>query len=200
MAGAMLLDMAKLGILIGPKGRGSNMLAIVRACEEGRVPASVSVVVAPKPELPALEALKGSGIATSIVPSAPQETYGERLVLALEGVDWVCLAGFTRLLPNEVLEQFPNHVLNIHPALLPEFGGKGMFGHYLHEAVLASGRSESGCTVHLVNEAYDEGRILVQRKVHVLPGDSAETLAARVLVQEHIAYVEALNLVLNDPA
>ena len=196
----MIVGMAKIGILIGPKGRGSNMLAIVRACAEGRVDAAVSAVVAPKADLPALEALLPFGVPVQIVPPQPAEDYGRRLVQALTGVDWLCLAGYTRLLPNEVLLALPGHVLNIHPALLPKFGGKGMFGHHVHEAVLAAGESESGCTVHLVNEIYDEGRIVLQRRVPVLPEDTAETLAARVLVQEHLAYAEALNLVLNDPA
>lgn len=192
--------MAKLGILIGPKGRGSNMLAIVRACVEGRVPAEVAVVVAPKPDLPALESLAPFEIRATIVPVQPLKDYGSRLADALRDVDWVCLAGYTRLLPHQVLEAHPDRVLNIHPALLPEFGGKGMFGHHVHEAVIAAGQTESGCTVHLVNEVYDDGRIILQRRVPVLSDDTPDSLAARVLQQEHLAYVEALNTVLHDPS
>ena len=174
------------------------MLAIVRACAEGRVAAEVSVVIAPKADLPAFESLASFGIATEVISTQPPEEYGVRLADALGRVDWVCLAGFTRLLPPEVLQAFPDRVLNIHPALLPACGGKGMFGHHVHEAVIASGVRESGCTVHLVNEVYDEGRIIHQRRVPVLPGDTPDTLAARVLTEEHLAYAEALNKVLDD--
>jgi phosphoribosylglycinamide formyltransferase-1 len=102
-----------------------------------------------------------------------------------------------RLLPEEVLAAFPNRVLNIHPALLPKFGGKGMYGMHVHEAVVAARETESGCTVHFVNEHYDEGAILHQRRCPVLPDDTPETLAARVLEQEHLAYPEAIQLVLE---
>ncbi|MFN3683119.1 MAG: formyltransferase family protein, partial [Fimbriimonadaceae bacterium] len=108
----------------------------------------------------------------------------------------VCLAGYMRLLPKEVLDSFPNRVLNIHPALLPKFGGKGMYGMRVHEAVLRAGEAESGCTVHLVNERYDEGPIVVQLRCPVLPDDTPETLAARVLELEHRAYPEAVRKVL----
>lgn len=122
----------------------------------------------------------------------PGEDYGARLLAELGSCDWICLAGYLRLLPSEVLARFPNRVLNIHPALLPKFGGKGMYGQRVHEAVIAAGETESGCTVHYVNEQYDEGAIILQRRCPVEAVDTAETLAARVLEQEHLAYVEAL--------
>jgi phosphoribosylglycinamide formyltransferase-1 len=107
------------------------------------------------------------------------------------------LAGYLRLLPVEVLRKFPGRVLNIHPALLPKFGGKGMYGRHVHEAVIASGDSESGASVHLVDERYDEGQVLVQRRCSVLPDDTPQSLAARVLKEEHLAYVEALQRLLS---
>ncbi len=113
-------------------------------------------------------------------------------------VKWICLAGYTRLLPKAVLESYSNHVLNIHPALLPKFGGKGMYGMRTHEAVLGSGDQESGCSVHFVSDQYDEGAVILQRRVPVLPGDTPETLAHRVLEQEHIAYAEALAKVIHE--
>lgn len=166
------------------------MLALARACRDGRVPGEVRVVVAPADEAPGGLNARKEGLTVKVV--APGDGYGERLLSALEGVDWVCLAGYMRLLPDEVLRAFPDRILNVHPALLPEFGGKGMYGARVHAAVIAAGRKESGCTVHLVNEHYDEGRILLQRRVPVLPEDTPETLAARILDQEHIAYAEAL--------
>jgi len=189
--------MATLGILVGPKGRGSNMAAIAEACRDGRLPARVGVVIAPKPESPALGRAAELGLKTAVVE--PGEGYGPRLLEVLKGCDLVCLAGYLRLLPKEVLDAFPNKILNIHPALLPKFGGKGMYGHHVHEAVLAAGETESGCTVHYVNEHYDEGAIILQRRCPVLPGDTPETLAARVLVEEHLAYVEAIKSLI-EPA
>ncbi|MBI1757436.1 MAG: phosphoribosylglycinamide formyltransferase [Fimbriimonas ginsengisoli] len=172
------------------------MAAIACACAEGRIPARVGVIVSPVDGTPAVEAAREMGITVQVVPTGNDS--GPRLVSALQGCDLVCLAGYLRLLPNEVLRAFQNRILNIHPALLPRFGGKGMYGMRVHEAVLAAGVSESGCTVHLVNERYDGGRILLQRRVPVLPGDTPETLAARVLKEEHRAYPEAIAQVLHE--
>jgi formyltetrahydrofolate-dependent phosphoribosylglycinamide formyltransferase len=173
------------------------MMAIADACADGRIGAQVGVVVVPKSGL----ALEGRAVSAGLpvvkVEYEPKLTYGQRLAAALAECDLVCLAGYLRLLPIEVLRAFPDRVLNIHPALLPAFGGRGMYGMRVHEAVVAAGVPESGCTVHVVNECYDEGRILVQRRVPVIPDDSPETLAARVLVQEHLAYVEAINILLG---
>ena len=218
------MQLDPIAILVGPKGRGSNMAAIATACAEGRVPARVVVVVAPKADIPAVENARSMGLHVAVIPPEPLETYGLRLLQAFETqiphplplpplpaqtigqkgegvlgrVRWVCLAGFTRLLPKEVLAAYPYHVLNIHPALLPKFGGKGMYGMHVHEAVLGSGDRESGCTVHFVNEQYDDGAIILQRRVPVLANDTPETLAHRVLEQEHIAYPEALTKVIHE--
>jgi len=167
------------------------MVAIVTAAREGRLKADVRVVVSPKDDTQAVEEARTLGAHVEVVPPT-EEGYGEALLKALEGCDVVCLAGFTRLLPEEVLQAFPGKVLNIHPALLPKFGGKGMYGIRVHEAVLEAGESESGCSVHLVTERYDEGRVILQRTCPVQPGDTPETLAARVLATEHLAFVEAL--------
>lgn len=174
------------------------MAAIIEACASGRLAAEVAVVVGSREGSPALERAAQVGIRTAVV--TPGDDYGSRLLEMLDGCDWVCLAGYMRLLPAEVLARFPNRVLNIHPALLPKFGGKGMYGQRVHEAVLAAGETESGCTVHYVNEQYDEGAIILQRRCAVEPGDTPETLAARVLEQEHLAYVEALAKLLQPPS
>jgi len=171
------------------------MAAIIRACQSGEVPATVQIVVAPKEGLNALETARSLGVPVAVV-SPDQDGYGERLAEALRGCDVVCLAGYLRLLPSQVLEQFPGKVLNVHPALLPRFGGKGMYGIRVHEAVLAAGETVSGATVHLVDERYDEGQVLVQLRCPVLPNDNPETLAARVLKEEHAAYVQALRKLL----
>lgn len=181
----------RIGILVGTKGRGSNMAAIIEACLDGRIPnSSVSIVIAPSETAPALERAKGLGIPTLAIPY--DDSFAPRLLSALDGCDVVCLAGFMRLLPPEILAAFPNRVLNIHPALLPKFGGKGMYGHHVHEAVIAAGEKESGCTVHAVNEVYDEGPAILQLRCLVDPDDTAETLAAKVLKLEHQAFAQAL--------
>jgi formyltetrahydrofolate-dependent phosphoribosylglycinamide formyltransferase len=189
-----------IAILVGPKGRGSNMVALARAADEGRVPARVGVVVSPLDGTPAVENALAIGLHLEIVAPEPLDTYGQRLLGALHhaGAQWVCLAGYTRLLPQEVLRAYPNHVLNIHPALLPKYGGKGMYGMRVHEAVLGSDDTDSGCSVHFVNEQYDEGAVILQRRVPRLPGDTPEDLAKRVLEQEHIAYAEALAKLIHE--
>lgn len=180
----------RIGILIGPKGRGSNMEAIIDACQARQIDGVVAVVVSPKPNI-ATELATRKGVAVCVVDPAV-EGYPHRLLDALGGCNTLCLAGYLRLLPSEVLGAFPSRVLNVHPALLPSFGGQGMYGLRVHDAVIESGAKESGATIHLVTEQYDEGRILVQRRCPVLPDDTSETLADRVLIEEHLAYVEAL--------
>lgn len=167
------------------------MAAIAEACAAGKLRAEVTIVVASSAKSPALARARELGLKTAVVPVG--EDYGPRLVEALTGCDIVCLAGYLRLLPSDVLQAFPGRVVNVHPALLPKFGGRGMYGLHVHEAVLAAGEKESGCTVHLVTEAYDEGTVLIQKRCPVLPDDTPESLAARILPLEHEAYVEALS-------
>jgi len=189
----------KIAILTGSKGRGSNMAAIVRASQSGAIPASVAIVITPREETPAGQVAQELGI--QIVTCSPKSPrYAEELLSKLRDhqITLVCLAGYMTLLPIGVLSEFPNRVLNVHPALLPKFGGKGMYGSFVHEAVLAAGETESGCSVHYVTERYDEGAVIHQRQCPVLPGDTVETLSTRVLEQEHLAYPEAINLVLSQ--
>lgn len=169
------------------------MAALVAACERGEALCQIVVVIGQRADAPALERARELGVPVRVAP-AGGEDYGARLVAALRdaGAEWVCLAGYMRLLPVEVLRAFPDRVLNIHPALLPKFGGKGMYGESVHRAVIDAGESESGCTVHRVDERYDEGEIVLQLRCPVLQGDTPETLAARVLELEHRAYAEAL--------
>jgi phosphoribosylglycinamide formyltransferase-1 len=112
-------------------------------------------------------------------------------------VDWVILAGFLLKVPDALIRAFPNRMVNIHPALLPKYGGKGMYGHHVHEAVKAAGETESGITIHLVNEHYDEGKIIFQAATSLLPEDSAETIAAKVLALEHRYFAEVIEGLLS---
>ncbi len=190
----------KLAILVSGKARGSNMQAIIEACQEGVIPNSeVVAVIGTRAESPALEKARALGVPTSVVNPhefPDEETYGDALLWVLGKVqpDLICLAGYVRLLPKQVVQAYPNRILNIHPALLPQFGGKGMYGMRVHEVVIASGAKLTGCTVHLVDEHYDTGPIVLQRTVEVLPEDTPETLAQRVLPVEHATYVEAIRL------
>jgi len=111
-------------------------------------------------------------------------------------VDWVILAGFLLKVPDALIRAFPNRMVNIHPALLPKYGGKGMYGHHVHEAVKDAGDTESGITIHLVNEHYDEGKIIFQAATSLLPEDSAETIATKVLALEHRYYAEVIESLL----
>lgn len=169
------------------------MAAIIRATQEPIFPAQVALVITPTENTPAAETAESLNTQTlTISPKSPN--YANALLQTLQDhqIQLVCLAGYMTLLPLEIIQAFPDRILNIHPALLPSFGGKGMYGIHVHHAVLAAGAETSGCTVHFVSERYDEGAILHQRTCPVLPDDTPETLAARVLEQEHIAYPEAI--------
>lgn len=185
-----------IGLLVGPKAVGSNMLALAQACAEGRLAARIEVVVSPSADCPALAKAQALGLRTHIVPYG--DGFGRGLVEAFSDCEILALAGFMRLVPTEVLERFEGAIVNIHPSLLPRFGGKGMYGLKVHEAVLASGESTTGCTVHLVTSVYDEGKILLQKEVPVLAGDDAESLAKRVSTAEHQAYAEALQILIHE--
>ena len=186
-----------LGILAS--GRGSNFEAILRAIENGRLSAEARVLISNRKSAGALDVAARHGVPAAALTRKDfdSDEAFDREILRLfqkHGVDFVVLAGYLRLLTPVLVREFPNRILNIHPALLPSFGGKGMYGHHVHEAVLAHGCKVSGVTVHLVNEQYDAGPIVLQRCVPVEEGDTPDTLAARVLVEEHRAFPEALQL------
>jgi phosphoribosylglycinamide formyltransferase 1 len=193
------MSRSNIAIFTGSKGRGSNMAAIVRAAQNPNFPAAVATVVTPKPNTPAEETAKELG--TPVVILDPKSaTYADDIEALIKEHDikLICLAGYTLLFPKEVVQKHPLQILNIHPALLPSYGGKGMYGRFVHEAVLANKDEQSGCTVHYVSERYDEGHIILQRTCAVLPSDTPETLAARVLEHEHIAFTEAIFNLLTE--
>ena len=188
---------ARLGILLS--GRGSNFLALHTAIVRGELPAVTAVVVSNVAAAPGLERARELGIATACVPAAgfPDRTAQEDAILAAlaaQGVEWVCLAGFMRLLSPRFVRAYPQRILNIHPSLLPAFPGL-----HAQRQALAHGVKVSGCTVHFVDEELDAGPIVVQRVVPVRADDDEATLAARILEQEHEAYPEALRRLLTEP-
>ena len=185
--------MKRLGILIS--GRGSNFEAIARNIAAGSIPAEIAVVIANRPEARGLETALHLGVNAVCIPSKglDREIHDRMLLeeLSRYAVDLVCLAGYMRLLSATFIRQSPNRILNIHPSLLPSFPGLDA----QHQA-LAHGVKVSGCTVHFVDEGLDAGPIILQSAVEVLDGDTAETLSARILREEHRIYSEAIRLVL----
>jgi phosphoribosylglycinamide formyltransferase-1 len=187
--------MKSLGILLS--GRGSNFVAIAESIDAGRIPdARITVVISNKPDAPGIAIARQRGLTALIIPSKgrTREEHDREVVAALQrhGVQLVCLAGYMRLLSPWFVRQFPHQILNIHPSLLPAFPGLEA-----QEQAFAYGVKVSGCTVHFVDEELDHGAIIVQKAVTVLDSDDEHTLAARILEQEHIAYTEAINLVLE---
>ena len=187
--------MHSLGILLS--GRGSNFVAIADSIEAGRIPDSrISVVISNKADAPGVAAARSRGLNALVIPSKGQarEEHDREVVAALKqnGVDLVCLAGYMRLLSPWFVQQFPQRILNIHPSLLPAFPGLEA-----QEQAFAYGVKVSGCTVHFVDEELDHGAIIVQKAVPVLDGDDEHTLTARILEQEHVAYTEAIKIVLS---
>ncbi|MBK8191294.1 MAG: phosphoribosylglycinamide formyltransferase [Vampirovibrionales bacterium] len=182
----------RLGVLLS--GRGSNLVAIADAIDAGRIPgARIALTLSNRPSAPGVLIAEERGLPTAVLaPKAydDREAYDRAVCDALrdQGVELVVLAGYDRILTPGFIRAFAGRILNIHPSLLPAYGGKGMVGERVHEAVLAAGETQSGCTAHLVTEAVDEGPILGRRVVDVLPGDTPQTLAARILREEHQLY------------
>ena len=185
--------MMKLGILLS--GRGSNFLAIADNVAAGKIPgAEIAVVVSNRPEAPGIEAARQRGLKALVIPSKgkTREQHDGEVVAALKDaqVDLIVLAGYMRLLSPWFVQQFPNRIINIHPSLLPAFPGLDA-----QKQAFEYGVKVSGCTVHIVDEQLDHGAIIVQRTVAVLPDDDDHSLAQRILEQEHVAYSEAIRLI-----
>ena len=175
------------------------MMALVEACGDGRIPAQVAVVISNRADAPGLSWARDRGISTAVLSHRDfpdREAHDRAVVARLQdaSVDWVCLAGYMRLLSEAFIGAFPNRILNIHPSLLPAFPGL----HAQHQA-LEYGVRVSGCTVHLVDTQLDHGPIVVQRSVPVETGDTEDDLAARILEQEHEAYPEAVRRLVAEP-
>jgi phosphoribosylglycinamide formyltransferase-1 len=175
---------------------GSNMQAIIDACEAGTLDAMPCVVISNNSEAVALERARKAGIPRYHISGKthPEEIEDHAILRTLRAhdVDTVILAGYMKRLGPLTLQAFRGRILNIHPALLPKFGGQGMYGKRVHEAVLKAGETLTGVTIHVVDDLYDHGRILAQCEVPVLAGDTVESLAERVLLQEHRLYPETL--------
>ncbi len=178
-----------MNIAVFASGGGSNFQAIADACVDGTIPGEIVLCVASRPDAGVLKRAEKLGI-LSMVLEGPSDEWTPQVIQRLNetGADFVALAGFMKMIPSALIATYPGRIVNIHPALLPDYGGKGMYGMHVHRAVIAAGESESGATVHIVDEEYDTGPVVAQERVPVLAGDSAEDLAARVLRVEHSLY------------
>lgn len=193
--------MKRIGVLVS--GGGSNLQALIDAVESGFIRASIGVVISNKVGAYALERAAKHQIAVEIIDHrhySSNREFSQAIVDSLHqhAIDIVCLAGFMRIIDPVLISAYPNRILNIHPALLPSFGGKGMYGHYVHEAVIAAGVKYSGATVHLVTPETDVGPILAQGVVPVNDDDTPETIAAKVLKIEHEIYPKAVKLLVEE--
>ncbi len=189
------INRPKIAVFIS--GGGSNMQSLINASKSGDLSGEVVLAISNRSKAYGLERARSAGVDTFVYlpkryeskEAAARDLYE---MLASYKIDYIALAGYLKLLPESVVKNYKGRITNIHPALLPKHGGKGMYGHHVHEAVLASGDTESGATIHLVDEIYDNGKIILQEKVPVLKGDTPDTLAARVLQIEHKIYPIAL--------
>ena len=189
--------MFKIAALIS--GGGSNLQSVIDAIEDGSLPARIGIVLSDRPAA-GLNRAEKNGIPSLLLN---RKEYGPALSQTMmkhipEDTDLIILAGYLSILSNEFIERWKGKIINIHPALLPEFGGKGMYGMNVHKAVLAAGRKVSGCTVHYVDAGVDTGEIILRKEVPVLSGDTAEILQARVLEKEHELLVESISLIIEN--
>jgi formyltetrahydrofolate-dependent phosphoribosylglycinamide formyltransferase len=189
-------------VFVGTKGRGSNLFAIHEAIRAGRLTARIVAVIGSRADAPAIQRSLAADLPIQIVDPQriTREEYETELLRVLHTADAgaVALLGYMRRLPSGIVRAFPNRILNVHPALLPLFGGKGMYGEHVHRAALDYGVKVSGCTVHFVDESYDTGPIIAQRAVPVTEDDTPESLAARILPHEHNLLIESLQLLADE--
>ena len=189
-----MVGLTRIAVLLS--GRGSNFVALADACARGEIPAEIAVVVSNRADAAGLDRARERGIRAVAISGKGliREEHEAKVIAAVEGAgaEWVCLAGYMRLLSERFISRFPQRIVNIHPALLPSFPGLDA-----QRQAWEYGVKLSGCTVHLVDAGCDSGPIVLQRPLAVLEDDSADTLAARILEQEHIAYPTALRWLLT---
>jgi formyltetrahydrofolate-dependent phosphoribosylglycinamide formyltransferase len=169
-------------VAVFASGRGSNLESLFETLA-GEPDVEIALVASDRARAQALDRARRRGVATAVVRHDDAAMIND--LLERHSIDWVVLAGYLRRVPSDVVARYRGRILNIHPALLPRFGGSGMYGERVHRAVLEAGEKESGVTIHVVDEEYDHGPVVAQRRVTVEPGDTAEQLAARVLAVEH---------------
>jgi phosphoribosylglycinamide formyltransferase-1 len=191
-------SMKPIPIAVLLSGGGTTLQNLIDRIGDGSLPARIVQVIASKPGIMGIERARNAGLPVEVIQHkafSSTAAFSAAIFAScrLAGAELVCMAGFLQLI--QIPDDFKQRVLNIHPALLPAFGGKGMYGHHVHEAVLRSGARVSGCTVHFADNEFDHGPVVLQRTAPVLDDDTPDTLAARVFEQECIAYPEAIRLI-----
>jgi phosphoribosylglycinamide formyltransferase 1 len=192
--------MKKLAVLVS--GRGSNMFAIINACDRGELAANVELVISNNPDSRALvlaneKNIEAVHLSSRTLPDPDALDIAMKEEMESHNIDFVLLAGFMKKIGPKTLSAYKGRIINIHPSLLPKFGGRGMFGINVHQAVIDAGEKETGATIHLVDGEYDEGTILAQQTVTVASNDTPETLAAKVLQIEHILFAETIQKIID---
>ncbi len=194
--------MKKLAVLVS--GGGSNLQSIINETKNGILKdiAEVVVVISNNPDAYGLTRAKNENIKAIALDykNMDKQDYDNQMydLIKESGADIICLAGYLKKVSDKIVKDYKSRILNIHPALLPKFGGKGMYGHFVHEAVVKAKEKKSGPTVHYVDENYDTGSIIIQKEVPVYETDTAEDVAKRVLIQEHIIYPQAIKKVIES--
>ena len=191
------MSKSKLNLAVLISGSGSNLQALIDACKDPTYPAQINVVISNRPDAYGLERAKGENIPTFCID---HKKYTDRVEFENDvqknldqySIDLICLAGFMRILTADFINKWPEKIINTHPALLPKFGGEGMYGAHVHKAVLDARESESGASIHYVIPEVDQGPVIAQARVPVLDGDTVESLSARVIAEEHKLYPEAV--------
>ncbi|MDR0674924.1 MAG: phosphoribosylglycinamide formyltransferase [Mycoplasmataceae bacterium] len=189
--------MFKIAVLVS--GNGSNLQAIVDAIANDELKAEIAMVISSNTKAYALERAKKHHIKTYIVSNKEFNNPSEEILKLVNqhSINLIVLAGYLGILKGEILKVYENKIINIHPSLLPKFGGQGMYGHHIHEAVIKAKETKTGCTVHYVSEHIDAGKIILQSKIKVLPDDTSITLAERVLQQEHKLLPKAIKMLIK---
>jgi formyltetrahydrofolate-dependent phosphoribosylglycinamide formyltransferase len=194
-----------LNICIFASGSGTNFKAILAAKKTGIISSNISLLVTNNSDCGAVNIAKENDIpvfhiSRKVYPNCTDEEYANLFLKKFEeyNIDFIVLAGYMKILDVRIIKKYSNRIINIHPALLPNFGGKGMYGMNVHRAVIASGAKESGVTIHFVNENYDDGKIIFQERVEVSKDDDAESLQKKVLKLEHKYYAEVIRRIENS--
>ena len=190
-------------IAVFASGRGSNFNAILSKIKEGYIPASVGLCISNNPNAGVLNIAESNGIPAKVfLPKSytDSQSYNDSILdeLIKAEIDYIVLAGYLKMIGRQIVDRFNNKIINVHPALLPAFGGKGMYGHYVHEAVFNRGVKLSGATVHLVNNEYDAGPIVLQKSVSIEQAQNPEEIAEKVLKIEHEIFPKAVELLVGD--
>jgi len=180
-------------------GSGSNFQSVIDAIQSRKISASISGLITDNSEAGALKRAKKHHIPTAVIPFSKEHHFSDQLEQKLNEwkPDYIILAGYLKKVPDSIVESFKNRIINIHPSLLPKYGGKGFYGRNVHKAAIEAGDAVSGCTVHFVNGEYDRGSIIKQKEVPVLPGDTPESLGKRVLAVEHKLLPDVINQLIN---